>query len=730
MGVLRTGREVVTYFRENDKARSFVIYIVFLVLFSLVTFASKPGEVQYFLNDYHGRSLSVGLPAVSTSESLYTWLDTTLADKLYPKTDPATDAYLNSLDRLYISGDFARAIGAVRLRQVRSKSRTCVVPDFLQQVQGQETVCAREYSSSSRQKGTIFPDDSAAWQSVTSANISESFTYRKAKELNSTALFAQSGTFGTYGQDGFALDAPPNVAPNVLSAYVSWCRPVMIKSINVCREAQGLSPAGSPAAPPQTDDTVNNPDPTPTPTFEARRMLLQSTSPAPSTPTTLSTCEEDSSLANYLDGLDTAQCKLLDDETRSCQLHYASFSDMLQLMSEVSDGNPSALACRGCKCRSDTNGPCVESCSPKKLFRQQVTRLKENAWIDEDSTRAVMLDVGMFNQNFNLFTTFRAFFEVPTIGGVTSRAVTSTFRIHRYVSNWDTVVMGLEVVFCIFIFFYTVQEVREIIREKAAYFKDPWNLMDWANLIILYVVIGLRVGALLMVEDFNFSSSSIRYVDLVPMGAFATQELNISALNFFLLYFKVFKYLKSVPRMDAILVTISGALVDLFLFLIMAAIVLTGFAAAFYVCFGMDVQAYRSVGNSFGSLIQALLGVFDYNALRDANSIMAPILFYLYFAVVFFVLLSMFIAILDDSYGQAKEKQTEEDLNYYVNLGRRFMNGINGMLGRKEAVHNLARDLLNADEGETVDGLLDEKELEAVLQKHPRAKELDRKSVV
>eukprot|EP00873_Tetraselmis_striata_P002177 jgi/Tetstr1/422441/TSEL_013279.t1 len=738
MGFLQTLRSAALYIKGNEKARDLIIYVIFLSLFSLVTFASKPGEVQFFLNDFHGRSMSVGLSAVASTEGMYAWLDSTLADKLYPLRDPSTGDYLNALDRMYISGDFARSIGAVRVRQVRSKSRKCVVPSFLQQVQGQDTVCARDYSTLARQRTNIFPEGSAGLARVTAANMSEPFTYRKAGQINSTALFGQSGTFGTYGQDGFALDTVPNVAPNVFAAYVSWCRPVMIKSINACREAQGLDPVlpGSVLSTAPADDAADVPTPTPTATADAAnpvgRRLLQAGAapPPPPPPVTGASCSEDNELAPYLAGMDVGQCSLLYDETHACQLRYVSFADMLDLMSPASENNKAALACGGCKCRGDRDSTCVETCSPKKLFRRQVAALRTQGWIDEDNTRAVMVDVGMFNQNFNLFTTFRAFFEVPTIGGVRPRSFTSTFRIHRYVSHWDRVVMGLEVVFCIFIFFFTVQELREIVKLKAAYFKDPWNLMDWANLIILYVVIGLRVGSLLMAEGFSFSSSSIRYVDLVPMGAFATQELNVSALNFFLLYFKVFKYLRDVPRMDAILVTISGALVDLFLFIIMAAIVLIGFSAAFYVCFGMDVAEYRSMGNSFGSLIQALLGVFNYGALRDANSIMAPILFYLYFAVVFFILLSMFIAILDDSYGQAKENQTEEDLNYYVNLGRKFMMSINGMLGRKQAVHSLARDLLNADDGETLDGLLDEAELEAVLKKHPRAKELLRSTGV
>jgi hypothetical protein len=86
---------------------------------------------------------------------------------------------------------------------------------------------------------------------------------------------------------------------------------------------------------------------------------------------------------------------------------------------------------------------------------------------------------------------------------------------------------------------------------------------------------------------------------------------------------------------------------------------LFGFCSAFYVCFGADVEAYKGLGESLGSLFQICLGVFDYKALAAANPPMAVLLFYLYIVVVFFVLLSMFVAIIDDAYANIKVSQAE-----------------------------------------------------------------------
>lgn len=62
----------------------------------------------------------------------------------------------------------------------------------------------------------------------------------------------------------------------------------------------------------------------------------------------------------------------------------------------------------------------------------------------------------------------------------------------------------------------------------------------------------------------------------------------------------------------------------------------------------------------------------DYAALKNTNSIMAPLLFYTFFSTVFFILLNMFLAIVNDSYMVVKSSQTEADLNFYRNMTKQF----------------------------------------------------------
>ena len=236
------------------------------------------------------------------------------------------------------------------------------------------------------------------------------------------------------------------------------------------------------------------------------------------------------------------------------------------------------------------------------------------------------------------------------------------------------------------------------------------------------MVIALRIGSQMILDSTDLDAGTINYVDFVPIGVIAIQELDVSSLNFFLMYFSFFKFLQNVPRMNAILLTVSSAAFDLVLFIVMAVIVQFGFSCAFYVCFGGQLAEYRTVGEATTTLMKILLGDFDYGALVNANRVMAPVLFFLYQLFVFFILLNMFVAIINDSYAEVKGNQTEEDLNYYSNLMKKISGRIMGIFQKKKQLNQLVDELQKTDAN--ADNLIDEEELAAVLQNNPKTLEI------
>ena len=404
------------------------------------------------------------------------------------------------------------------------------------------------------------------------------------------------------------------------------------------------------------------------------------------------------------------QCKMVADTTNQCRLPYVSLQMMLKYMAND--------RCGQCACKSQIDSSCNQKCSPKELYSEQVSELQKHDWID-DKSRAMIMDFSMLNAESNLVSNVRYMVELPSFGLLHETVQIDTYKIFMYHGTFGMIILVLQMAFVAFIVWYTLIEILEIKAEGWAYFKEPWNYLDWLNLIILYCVIGLKLSTYLILSRFDFEALNINYIDFPPIGWFAVSELNVSAINFFLLYFKIFKFLGEVPRMNSIIHTVTRCVTDIFFFMVMACIVIFGFTAAFYVCFGMQLPEFKTLGDSFGALMRLLLGDFDYQAMADTNSIMAPLLFYLFVTFVFMILLNMFLAIITDAYAEVKEEESEEDINFYSNLAKQATSQISKLFGQKNKVSQLVSELKTSDKNQ--DDLVDIDELKEALKDYPKA---------
>lgn len=76
------------------------------------------------------------------------------------------------------------------------------------------------------------------------------------------------------------------------------------------------------------------------------------------------------------------------------------------------------------------------------------------------------------------------------------------------------------------------------------------------------------------------------------------------------------------------------------------------------------------------TLFRIILGDFDFHQIENANRILGPTFFITYVFFVFFVLLNMFLAIINDTYAEVKsdiaQQQSEFELGDYFKKVPRF----------------------------------------------------------
>ncbi|XP_034993769.2 polycystin-2-like protein 1 [Zootoca vivipara] len=300
-----------------------------------------------------------------------------------------------------------------------------------------------------------------------------------------------------------------------------------------------------------------------------------------------------------------------------------------------------------------------------KMTRRESARalrvLKENLWLNR-GTRVVFIDFSVYNANINLFCVLRLVIEFPATGGAIPSWQIRTVKLLRYVSTWDFFIVACEIVFCVFIFYYVVEEILELRIHRLKYFTSIWNILDIVVILLSIVAIGFHIFRTIEVNRLMgqlLRNPSI-YADFEFLAFWQTQYNNMNAVNLFFAWIKIFKYISFNKTMTQLSSTLARCAKDILGFAIMFFIVFFAYAQLGYLLFGTQVENFSTFVKCIFTQFRIILGDFDYNAIDNANRVLGPIYFVTYVFFVFFVLLNMFLAIINDTYSEVKEELSNQ----------------------------------------------------------------------
>ena len=218
--------------------------------------------------------------------------------------------------------------------------------------------------------------------------------------------------------------------------------------------------------------------------------------------------------------------------------------------------------------------------------------------------------------------------------------------------------------------FFCVLEICEILgledgvfdlSDLATYCSNVWNLMDWLNYSIFFIV-WWKLSA---------------YVHLVgsPKCALLCQTIGyhddwevmetVRAGKFYLSLcvciqlLKIIKFMSAlIPKMGLAPSVLKKAFADLVFFGIVFAISMLAFSTMFYIQLGPVMAEFAGQGVAFITLGRALFGDFDIeDVLANSNSFINTMLYVTYLFIAVFIMLSMFFAILGESQANLRDDQ-------------------------------------------------------------------------
>ncbi|XP_048459930.1 polycystic kidney disease 2-like 2 protein [Rhincodon typus] len=297
----------------------------------------------------------------------------------------------------------------------------------------------------------------------------------------------------------------------------------------------------------------------------------------------------------------------------------------------------------------------------------EIKQLKSKLWLDSGS-RAVFIDFTVYNANVNLFTAIRLLVEFPATGGAIPSSEFFTVKLLRYVSNFDYFLAACEIIFCFFICNYLIQEIIELHSYRMAYFKNFWNCLDF--LIVLFSLLAIfynvfrTIKVSLLLEQFLENSDS--YQNLYFLAYWQNRYNVIIAFTVLIAWIKIFKYINFNMTMTQLSTTLSRCAKGIVGFAIMFFIVFFGYAQLGYLIFGTQVESYHTFGNCIFTQFRIILGDFNFHEIEDANQILGPVYFITFVFCLFFVLLNVFLAIINDTYSEVKDDKTLKEVDFDI----------------------------------------------------------------
>ncbi|CAG04723.1 unnamed protein product, partial [Tetraodon nigroviridis] len=320
--------------------------------------------------------------------------------------------------------------------------------------------------------------------------------------------------------------------------------------------------------------------------------------------------------------------------------------------------------------------------------------LLDNLWLDR-GTRVIFVDFSTYNANINMFCIIRLVVEFPATGGAIPSYQIRTVKLIRYISVWDYFILGCEVVFCLFIFYYIVEEILELRIHKFSYFRSIWNILDIVVILLAVVAIIFNVFRTIKVDNLlgKLLEQPDIYADFEFLAFWQTQYNNMNAVNLFFAWIKVFKYISFNKTMTQLSSTLGRCAKDIVGFAVMFFIVFFAYAQLGYLLFGMEVESFSTFAKCIFTQFRIILGDFDYNAIDRANRVLGPIYFVTYVFFVFFVLLNMFLAIINDTYTEVKEELSsqKDELQITDIIKQSYVKTIAKLKSKKEKISDVQK---------------------------------------
>jgi polycystin 2 len=174
----------------------------------------------------------------------------------------------------------------------------------------------------------------------------------------------------------------------------------------------------------------------------------------------------------------------------------------------------------------------------------------------------------------------------------------------------------------------------------------------------------------------NFNDRSSEFIDYMTVAATYNLITSFTGFSCFISYFYILSFFQNSKGLKVIWGTLSQALYKLLFFFLVFILVFIGWVLLAYKGFGQYLEEYRNIGSTSTTLLKMLLGTVNFDQIYNVQPEFAGIFFFLFIFLNYFVMLNVFLAIINESYETIYSKiKTSDTDEIFIMLGM-MMSGL------------------------------------------------------
>ncbi|PAA49240.1 hypothetical protein BOX15_Mlig028406g1 [Macrostomum lignano] len=309
----------------------------------------------------------------------------------------------------------------------------------------------------------------------------------------------------------------------------------------------------------------------------------------------------------------------------------------------------------------------------EKIVQANIDTLRSMRWLDRQ-TRAVFVEFAFYNPNINLFGVGTVYFEYQGTGGMFGTYRFDAVNLLSFIGSSSKVMdIFCQVMFCITLLGFIIKELRNLYRMKRAYFYNLWNNLE--VFILVGSLFSIAIYAYMLIETTKLTGEFAKYGGNVYLNFQYVTFLNeylvyLTGSIIFASTLKFNRLLRFNRRVGMLGDVIRFSARDIRQFFLMFSIMFLAFIQSFHLLFLDRLYDYHTFLYCAEQLMQIALGKFRFLDLYVTEPIIGPLLFAAYTFFIIFILLNMFVAILNEAFAQVKEdvqkQQNEHEIIDFI----------------------------------------------------------------